>query len=96
MINEEIVNRMLANARNGISNKDVALREGAYVIMELVARAEKAESERNAAIKTIFQWVGCPECKHWNSTDSWCKKHDREAGVSSGCSTPEWKGINGE
>ena len=59
------------------------------------ARAEKAEKELDEAIKTIFQWVGCVECKYWNSTDEWCEKHDRHADSSDSCSSPEWKGLLG-
>lgn len=60
------------------------------------ARAEKAERERDAAVKTIFEYTGCPECKHWNGEDEWCEKHDREAGAEDGCSTPEWRGQKEE
>ena len=35
---------MFVNARNGISCKDIALREGAYAIIDLLARAEAAEA----------------------------------------------------
>lgn len=52
----------------------------------------KLRAERDAAIKTIFKWTGCPECKHWNSTDGWCEKHDRLAGSCDGCDSPEWRG----
>ena len=55
-------------------------------------RARKAEQERDAAVKTIFEWAGCPECKFWDSENYWCEKHDREAEPSDGCSTPEWRG----
>lgn len=63
---------------------------------ELQARAEKAERERDAAVKTIFEYTGCPECKCWDSENNWCEKHDREAGPSDGCSTPEWRGQKEE
>lgn len=66
------------------------------LIPELIARAEKAERERDAAVKTIFEWTGCPECKFWDSENNWCEKHDREAGPSDGCSTPEWRGQKEE
>lgn len=60
------------------------------------ARVEKTERERNAAVKTIFKWTGCPECKHWDSKDEWCKKHDRYANSFGRCSTPEWCGLKEE
>lgn len=60
------------------------------------ARAEKAERERDAAVKTIFEWTGCPECKFWDSKENWCEKHDREADCNDGCSTPEWRGLKEE
>ena len=66
------------------------------LIAELIARAEKAERERDVAVKTIFEWTGCPECKFWDSENNWCEKHDREAGPSDGCSTPEWRGQKEE
>ena len=56
------------------------------------AELEQVKRERDEAIKTIFQWVGCPECKHWNSTDEWCEKYDREADGCGGCDSPEWRG----
>lgn len=61
-------------------------------IKRLNAELEKVKAERDAAIKTIFQWTGCPECKHWNSTDEWCEKHDRPAESCDGCDSPEWRG----
>lgn len=74
--------------------------QAAYAITDLLARseeaesrAEKAEKERDAAVKTIFQWTGCPECKYWDSQDEWCEKHDREADGNGGCNNPEWRGI---
>lgn len=59
-------------------------------------QTEKSERERDAAVKTVFQYVGCPECKFWDSKENWCEKHDREAGPSDGCSTPEWRGQKEE
>lgn len=53
---------------------------------------EQVKRERDAAVKTIFQWTGCPECKWWNSADEWCEKHDREADGYGGCESPEWRG----
>lgn len=38
------------------------------------ARAEKGKDREERAVKTIFKWTGCPECKHWDSKDEWCKK----------------------
>lgn len=57
---------------------------------------EKAERERDAAVKTIFEYTWCPECKCWDSESNWCEKHDREAGPSDGCSNPEWRGLKEE
>lgn len=62
-------------------------------ITDFLSRAQKAEMERDAAIETIFEWTGCPECKFWNSENNWCEKHDREADSSDGCNTPEWRGF---
>lgn len=53
---------------------------------------EQVKRERGEAIKTIFQWVGCPECKWWDSADEWCEKYDREADSCGGCESPEWRG----
>ena len=53
---------------------------------------EQVKRERDEAIKTIFQWVGCPECKWWDSADEWCEKYDREADSCDGCESPEWRG----
>lgn len=57
---------------------------------------EQMERERDEAIKTIFQWVGCPECKWWDSADEWCEKYDREADSCGGCESPEWRGQTEE
>nr|DAZ63644.1 MAG TPA: hypothetical protein [Caudoviricetes sp.] len=53
---------------------------------------EQVKQERDEAIKTIFQWTGCPECKWWDSADEWCEKHDRSADSCGGCCSPEWRG----
>ena len=39
-------------------------------------------------------WTGCHACKHWDSADNWCNKHDRSADSCDGCSTPEWRGLH--
>lgn len=65
--------------------------ERAYI--KAPAVLEQVKRERDAAIKTIFQWTGCPECKWWNSVDEWCEKHDREADSCGGCDSPEWRGL---
>lgn len=57
------------------------------------AELEQVKQERDVAIKEIFQWTGCPACKHWDSADNWCNKHDRSADSCDGCSTPEWHGL---
>lgn len=62
----------------------------------LESELEKVKAERDAAIKTIFQWTGCPECKWWDSADEWCEKHDREADSCGGCDSPEWRGQKEE
>ena len=49
------------------------------LLKEHETELEKVKAERDEAISTIFKWTGCPECKHWNSADEWCEKHDREA-----------------
>ena len=54
---------------------------------------EQVKKERDAAVKEIFQWVGCPACKYWNSKDEWCEKHNRSATSVDGCSAPEWRGL---
>lgn len=59
---------------------------------KLRAELEQVKRERDEAIKTIFQWVGCPECKWWDSADEWCEKYDREADSCGGCESPEWRG----
>lgn len=63
---------------------------------KLRAELEQVKQERDAAIKEIFQWTGCPACKHWDSADNWCNKHDRSADSCDGCSTPEWRGLHKE
>lgn len=60
---------------------------------KLRAELEQVKQERDVAIKEIFQWTGCPACKHWDSADNWCNKHDRSADSCDGCSTPEWHGL---
>lgn len=80
---------LLDEAREN-ANEACAKWEGMYRMA--LERAEKAEKERDAAIQTIFQWTGCPECKFWKPGENWCEKHDREACSSDGCDTPEWRG----
>ena len=63
---------------------------------DLLKRAEQAERERDAAIKTIFKYSKCYECKHWNSDEEWCEKHDRYTDGTYGCSVPEWIGMKEE
>lgn len=60
---------------------------------KLRGELEQVKQERDVAIKEIFQWTGCPACKHWDSADNWCNKHDRSADSCDGCSTPEWHGL---
>lgn len=63
---------------------------------QLRAELEQVKRERDEAIKTIFKWTGCPECKYWNSAEEWCEKHDREAGSCDGCDSPQWRGPDKE
>lgn len=63
---------------------------------KLRGELEQVKRERDEAIKTIFQWVGCPECKWWDSADEWCEKYDREADSCGGCESPEWRGQKEE
>ena len=60
------------------------------------AELEQVKRERDAAVKTIFKWTGCPECKYWNIADEWCEKHDREADSCGECDSPEWRGPEEE
>lgn len=66
------------------------------IVRQLREELEQVKQERDAAIKEIFQWTGCPACKHWDSADNWCNKHDRSADSCDGCSTPEWHGLHKE
>lgn len=99
------------NSRTDINAEVVgALRHGIYAIANLMrenatlqtkneklrAELEQVKRERDEAIKTIFQWVGCPECKWWDSADEWCEKYDREADSCGGCESPEWRGQKEE
>ena len=63
------------------------------IVDSLKKELEQVKKERDAAVKEIFKWVGCPACKCWNSEDEWCKKHDRSADSVDGCLTPEWRGL---
>lgn len=70
--------------------------EALPIVRQLREELEQVKQERDAAIKEIFQWTGCPACKHWDSADNWCNKHDRSADSCDGCSTPEWHGLHKE
>ena len=63
------------------------------IVQKLREELARVTEERDAAVKTIFEWTGCPECKQWDSENEWCMKHDREADSSDGCNTPEWRGA---
>ena len=63
------------------------------VVQKLRKELARVTAERDAAVKTIFEWTGCPECKQWDSDNEWCMKHDREPDSSDGCNTPEWRGT---
>lgn len=64
-----------------------------------IAERDKAlarvTAERDAAIQTVFKYVRCRECKHYDDSSDpwWCLKHDRQAYPGDGCSTPEWRGL---
>ena len=90
---EETENTNNAHIKIQYNYEELSVSEICERLTEAEARAEKAERERNAAVKTIFQWTGCQECKYWDSQDEWCEKHDREADGNGGCSSPEWRGI---
>lgn len=76
-----------------ISQQAEELNRRDTLLKEQEAKLEYVKQERDAAIKEIFQWTGCPACKHWDSADNWCNKHDRSADSCDGCSTPEWHGL---
>ena len=73
--------------------REMRAAEAVPVVQELREQLAKVTAERDAAVKTIFQWTGCPECRQWESENNWCKKHDREADSTDGCDSPEWRGI---
>ena len=105
---KDLIDRMFANAKSGISCKDIALREGAYAITDLLARAEaaearaeKAERERDAAISDMeaLMWHsgdGCQVCAHAREVHR--KPYIRlecslrEKGKVLDC-IPKWRGI---
>lgn len=92
-VNEEIENMDNAHIKIQYNYEELSVAEICKRLKNAESRAEKAEKERDAAVKTIFQWTGCPECKYWDSQDEWCEKHDREADGNGGCNNPEWRGI---
>ena len=90
--NEKLRNEVERQRRSADDRKHLYENaERAY--MKVLAELEQVKQERDAAIKEIFQWTGCPACKHWDSADNWCNKHDRSADSCDGCSTPEWHGL---
>lgn len=66
------------------------------IVRQLREELDMVTAERDAAVKTIFDWSGCAECKQWDGENEWCKKHDREADAFDGCDTPEWRGPQKE
>lgn len=66
------------------------------IVQKLRKELARVTAERDAAVKTIFEWAGRPECKQWDRENEWCMKHDREADSSDGCNTPEWRGAKEE
>lgn len=70
--------------------------ESLPIVRQLREELARVTAERDAAIKTIFEWSGCAECKQWDRENEWCKKHDREADSCDGCDTPEWRGPQKE
>lgn len=95
-VKEETENTNNAHIKIQYNYEELSVAEICERLKNAESRAEKAEKERDAAVKTIFQWTGCPECKYWNSQDEWCEKHDREANGNGGCNSPEWCGIKEE
>lgn len=95
-VKEEIENMDNAHIKIQYNYEELSVAEICKRLKNAESRAEKAEKERDAAVKTIFQWTGCPECKYWDSQDEWCEKHDREANGNGGCNSPEWCGIKEE
>lgn len=81
-----VENQSLRNAANGFKARAEAAE----------ARAEKAERERNDAVETIFKYVKCYECKHFDSDEEWCAKHEKYTSGTYGCSSPEWRGKKEE
>ena len=63
------------------------------IVRELREELERVKAERDAAVKTIFKYAGCQECKRWDDKDEWCEKHDRHADSSDRCCSPEWRGT---
>lgn len=76
-----------------IANTPTVDPETLPIVQKLRGELARVTAERDAAVKTIFEWTGCPECKQWDSENEWCMKHDREADSSDGCNTPEWRGT---
>lgn len=93
--NYSVYNNALSNLRT-IRDAATALSTLQTENKKLRAELEQVKRERDEAIKTIFQWVGCPECKWWDSADEWCEKYDREADSCGGCESPEWRGQKEE
>lgn len=90
------VDKLIERLRTESLYKDKATLEIMDLCMEAADALSTLKAERDAAIKVIFTWIGCPECAHWNSEDEWCEKHDRHAESCDGCSTPAWRGSGGE
>lgn len=63
------------------------------LLEQLEAENEHLKRERDAAVKELFCWVGCPVCKYWDHTDEWCEKYDRPAESCDSCDSPEWRGV---
>lgn len=81
-----VENQSLRNAANGFKAR----------VKAAEARAEKAERERDEAVETIFKYVKCYECKHFDSDEEWCAKHEKYTSGTYGCSSPEWRGKKEE
>ena len=94
--NGKTLGRAFADQEDVLDNAATALSTLQAENEKLRGELEQAKRERDAAIKEIFQWTGCPACKHWDSADNWCNKHDRSADSCDGCSTPEWRGLHKE
>lgn len=83
----------VADSLQRVKNAQTIDPETLPIVQKLREELARVTAERDAAVKTIFEWIGCPECKQWDSENEWCMKHDRKADSSDRCNTPEWRGA---